>query len=111
MNQLLVVTTCPDLEVARRLAHALIERRLAACVNIVPGATSVYEWQGTVAEDRELLLLIKSRGERMEAMRELLAQLHPYELPELIAMPIEDGLPAYLAWLDSQLETPIADKK
>lgn len=104
MKQILALTTCPDMDVARRLAHVLVEQHLAACVNILPGATSVYKWQGKIEEASELVLLIKSREERLDEIRTQLVELHPYELPELIVVPIEEGLPAYLAWIDSQLE-------
>jgi periplasmic divalent cation tolerance protein len=85
---------------AERIATALVERGLAACVNIVPGVTSVYRWKGVVERDLELLLVIKTRADRFEALREALVSLHPYEVPELIAMPVDAGHPPYLAWLD-----------
>jgi periplasmic divalent cation tolerance protein len=85
---------------AERIATALVERGLAACVNIVPGVTSVYRWKGAVERDLELLLVIKTRADRFEALREALVSLHPYEVPELIALPVDAGHPPYLAWLD-----------
>jgi periplasmic divalent cation tolerance protein len=87
-------------EDAERIAHALVERRLAACVNIVPGLTSVYRWKGQVERDAESLLVIKTRRERIDALKAALTSLHPYEVPELVVLPIEDGHAPYLAWLD-----------
>jgi periplasmic divalent cation tolerance protein len=96
---LLCYCTCPDAEVAQRIAEALVEECLAACVNRVPGVASTYRWQGQVTTEREELLLIKTTGARFEALRERLLALHPYELPELIAVPVERGHAAYLDWL------------
>ncbi len=100
---LLALTTCPDADSAARIARALVEERLAACVSRVPGATSVYRWEGRVEEDTEVLLLIKTTGERLPTLRKRLLALHPYDVPELIALPIEDGLPAYLDWLQQSV--------
>ena len=85
---------------AERLARALVERRLAACVNVVPGVVSYYRWRGELQRDAERLLVIKTRAERLPALREALRELHPYELPELIALEITGGSEAYLSWLD-----------
>jgi periplasmic divalent cation tolerance protein len=98
---LLAFSTCPDRSTARRIAGALVEARLAACVNVVEGVTSVYEWKEALQEDAECLLLIKTRAERFEALREMLVRLHPYELPELVAVPLAAGLPGYLEWIDT----------
>jgi periplasmic divalent cation tolerance protein len=92
------------MEVAESLADTLVHERLAACVNILPGARSVYEWQGKVEKEEECVLLIKSRSDRFEALSTRLLEEHPYELPELIAVPIETGLSAYLSWIDAQLD-------
>ena len=88
---------------AQRIGRALVERRLAACVNVVPGVTSIYTWKGTVSTDAELLLVIKTRREKLDEMRRALVELHPYEVPELIAVAIEGGHPAYLEWIDSSV--------
>src|SRR6185437_89517 len=96
---LLCLSTCPDAETAAKIARTLVEERLAACVNRLPGVTSTYRWQGEIHEDSEVLLVIKTTGERLETLRRRLAALHPYELPELISVEITDGLPAYLEWL------------
>jgi periplasmic divalent cation tolerance protein len=95
----LLFSTCPDQDSARRIAHLLVAQKLAACVNIVPGLTSVYQWQGEIHEDQEVLLLIKSRLDLYAALEAALKQAHPYQTPELIACPISVGLPAYLNWI------------
>ncbi|AGA89051.1 uncharacterized protein involved in tolerance to divalent cations [Thioflavicoccus mobilis 8321] len=100
-NPLLALCTCPDAETADRLASALVEERLAACVNILPGITSVYHWRGQVERDDEVLLLIKTVAARFAALSERLVALHPYEVPEVIATPITAGLPAYLDWMSA----------
>ncbi len=96
----MALSTAPSAEVAEQLARALVERGLAACVNVVPGVTSFYRWRGQLQRDIECLLVIKTRAERLDDLRVALTQLHPYEVPELLALKVEAGLPAYLAWLD-----------
>lgn len=96
---LLALCTCPDSDSAARIARTLVDERLAACVSRLPGATSTYRWEGRVEEDNEVLLLIKTTAERFPVLRERLPALHAYDVPELIAVSIEDGLPAYLDWL------------
>jgi periplasmic divalent cation tolerance protein len=98
--RIVALTTVGTPEDADRIARALVERGLAACVNVVPGLISTYRWKGAVQREGELLLVIKTRAERFEALREALLALHPYEVPELIALPIEAGHAPYLAWLD-----------
>ena len=95
----LILCTCPDEECAEQLAHALVEQRVAACVNILPGIRSVYRWQGKLESAQENLLLIKSHSQAYPALEQLIQRLHPYELPEIIAVPVENGLPAYLDWI------------
>jgi periplasmic divalent cation tolerance protein len=102
MTALLALCTCPDLEVADRIALALVEERLAACVNRIGAVTSTYRWKGTVHRDDEVLLLIKTTHERFDALRERIVFLHPYELPEVIAVDIALGLPPYLEWIASE---------
>lgn len=104
MPHYLVLTTCPDLDRARNLAELLVRERLAACVNIVPLVHSVYEWQGAVQQEAECQLLIKTSSGRYAALEETLRRHHPYELPEIIAVPLTAGLPAYLHWIDQQTE-------
>lgn len=103
MPHILVLSTCADLNSAEQLAETLLSQRLAACINILPGARSLYVWKGTMQRDNEVVLLIKTHTDRLEKLKQVLPLLHPYELPELIAVPIDDGLPAYLGWLDQQL--------
>lgn len=100
-NVLLCYCTCPDAESAKHLAEALVGESLAACVNRIPGIQSTYRWKGEVTTDVEELLLIKTTTERFEALKERLLALHPYELPELIAVPVERGHAAYLDWVRS----------
>lgn len=95
----LVLTTCPDAAVAGRIAHALVDEGLAACVNILPPMRSVYRWKGQVEEATEQLLVVKILQARYPAVQDRIHALHPYELPEIIAVPIADGHPDYLGWL------------
>lgn len=99
MDVLLCLCTCPDAATAGQLAETLVGERLAACVNIVPGLRSVYRWQDAVQRDEEVLLLIKTTRTRYPALETRLPALHPYELPELVAVEVADGLPAYLRWV------------
>jgi len=100
----LVLCTCPDTETAGRLAAELVERRLAACVNILPEVTSVYRWQSKIETESEVLLLVKTRSDRYQEVEKTLLECHPYELPEVVAVSLEQGLSGYLAWLDSALD-------
>ena len=102
-GRLLVLSTVATAEDAERIARGLVERRLAACVNVVPGVLSTYRWNGAVERAGELLLLIKTRAETFDALREALLVLHPYEVPELIALPIGKGHAPYLKWLDENV--------
>jgi len=99
MSGLLVLTNLPERAAAERIAAALIDQRLAACVNILAPCRSVYRWKGGVQHDEEHPMLIKTTAERYPALEQALRAAHPYELPEIIAVPIERGLPAYLAWV------------
>ncbi|XP_032419964.1 protein CutA homolog isoform X1 [Xiphophorus hellerii] len=91
--------TCPNDTVAKDLARGIVERKLAACVNIVPAIKSVYEWQGKIEEDNEVLLMIKTRSSRVPALAEYVRSNHPYEVAEVISLPIEQGNPPYLKWI------------
>ena len=88
------------------MATILVEERLAACVNLVPGLTSIYRWQGTLRREPEYLLLIKTTAARFTQVHERIRALHPYEVPEIIALPIRDGDPAYLNWLTENTQVP-----
>jgi periplasmic divalent cation tolerance protein len=106
MTEMMVaLSTCGSEQEARKLARELVEARLAACVNIVPGVSSVYRWQGKIEEDAEWLLLIKTRREHLDRLRAQLEESHSYDVPELIALSIEEGARPYLEWLEQQLRT------
>ena len=102
METLLVLTNCPDEESANSIALAVIEAQLAACVNILPRIQSIYRWQGVVESATEIPLFIKSTAANYPALEKLIAGLHPYETPEIIALPITQGLPAYLNWVAAE---------
>jgi len=104
MAALLVLTNLPDRAAAERLADLVIEQKLAACVNIL-ACRSVYRWKGAVQHDEEQPMLIKTTAERYPALERALREGHPYELPEIIAVPIERGLPAYLDWVAAETKT------
>ncbi len=101
-DKIVVLTTCGSAEEAEKVARGLVDARLAACVNIVPGLRSIYRWKGAVEEAGEWLVVIKSRRDLLLGIREALTRLHSYELPECIAVPVVDGSEAYLAWIDSE---------
>lgn len=101
-SPLLCLVTAPDRTAAERLARALVDGRLAACVNILPGITSVYRWQGAVETGEEVLLLAKTMPGRLEALTARVAELHPFEVPEVIALDVRGGLPAYLQWIAAE---------
>ncbi len=100
----IVLSTAGSEDEARKIASHLVERRLAACVNIVPQMESIYRWQGKVESSREWLLLIKTDAEHFPAVRDAIRELHSYELPECIALHIEDGSSEYLDWLANSLK-------
>src|SRR5437764_11404626 len=102
MSTLLVFTNLPERAAAERLADVLVEKKLAACVNILAPCRSVYRWKGALQHDEEHPLLIKTTAERYGALEEALRAAHPYELPEIIAVPVERGLPAYLDWVATE---------
>lgn len=106
MDYCVVLVTVSSAADAKTIARALVEARLAACVNIIPGLTSIYRWEGDICEDSELLLVIKTRGQQVPALQERIEQLHSYALPEVIALPIAAGSAPYLAWLASCLTPP-----
>lgn len=99
---LLVLTNLPDADSAERISRLLVEQRLAACVNILAPCTSVYRWNDTLETASEIPLLIKTTRARYPALQAALTTAHPYELPEIVAVPLHEGLPAYLAWVGTE---------
>ena len=102
MSHVLVLTTLPDAESARTLARALVEGRLAACVTIGAPVESMYHWQGAIETAQEVPVTVKTRGELFDEVAAVIRSRHPYELPEILAVPVNDGLPDYLAWIDAE---------
>lgn len=101
MNRYTVtLVTCGKAADAKRIARAVVDERLAACVNVVPRVLSIYSWKGKRCEDREILLVIKSRRDRTARMAARIRALHPYEVCEIVQLPIASGNPAYLKWID-----------
>ena len=98
-DRLIVYCTCPDAATARKLAAEAVAAKAAACVNILPGLTSVFQWEGAVQTEDEYLLMIKTTGAAYPRLEAVLLEHHPYELPEVIAVPIERGLPGFLDWI------------
>ncbi len=102
METLTVITNCPDEETANAIALAIVEEKLAACVNILPRVQSIYRWQGSVEASAEIPLLIKTTADNSPALEARITTLHPYDVPEIIALPIARGLPAYLNWVATE---------
>ena len=100
---LVVLCTLPEQEIAARIAGILVQEQLAACVNIIPGLTSVYRWKDAVHQDNEVLLLIKSTAAIYPQLEQRIQALHPYELPEIIAVPIQTGQADYIQWINDSL--------
>jgi periplasmic divalent cation tolerance protein len=96
---LIVLCTCPNPEVAEKLARTLVEKELSACVNIIPSLTSIYRWQGEICQEQEVLLIIKTVKHLFPELEETIKRKHPYEVPEIIAIPVAEGSEAYLSWL------------
>ena len=104
METLLVITTCPDEETANTIALAAVESGLAACVNILPRVQSIYRWQGAIESAAEIPLFFKSTAANYPALEAAIRQRHPYDVPEIIALPISHGLPAYLNWVATETQ-------
>jgi periplasmic divalent cation tolerance protein len=102
-DKIVVLCTCASIEDGERLARALVTGRLAACVSVLPGMRSFYRWKGEIEASSECLLLIKSSRDRFDALREGIEKLHPYAVPEVLALPVVAGAPNYLAWLGESL--------
>lgn len=98
-GEAVVKITCPSNEVANDLASALVERRVAACVNVIPGITSIYRWQGEICRDPEVLLIVKTTFDQSEALLKVVGELHPYEVPEALWIAVDRGNESYLEWL------------
>lgn len=97
----IILCTCPDKDTAEKIARLLITGKVAACVNILPGITSIYLWQEQIESAQEHLLLIKASKSCYQAIEKTISEHHPYEIPEIIAVPIDNGLSEYLQWIDS----------
>ncbi len=102
-EHVVALTTCANPEQAEALARTLVESRLAACVNVVSGVRSFYRWQGKIEADAEQLLIIKTRRDMASKLKQVLLAEHPYDVPELVVLPIEDGSADYLKWIDSNV--------
>jgi periplasmic divalent cation tolerance protein len=107
---LAALTTAPSAETAKRLVRTLVERRLVACGTIIPGALSTYWWQGAVTEEEEVVVVLKTTAARWAALAAALPALHPYEVPELVALPIVGGYRPYLEWLRAETGAALAGK-
>jgi len=105
MDEILIISTVDTMDLAGKIAHAIVNEGKAACVNIVPGIRSIYRWEGETCDDQELLLLIKTSGIMFDQARECIRRLHTYDTPEIIAVPIKAGDPHYLKWLHAQIRT------
>jgi periplasmic divalent cation tolerance protein len=101
-DALVVLTTLASEEEAVALVRALLERRLVACGTVLPAGRSVYRWQGKIADEREAVVLLKTRSGRLESLKEAFATLHPYKVPELLALPVTAGLGRYLDWISAE---------
>jgi periplasmic divalent cation tolerance protein len=101
-----VLVTAPTVESAAEMARALVEEGLAACGNVIPGVRSIYRWAGAIHDDPEAVLLLKTDRRLVAALKERLPALHPYQVPELLALPVEEGVPPYLAWLAASVRPP-----
>jgi periplasmic divalent cation tolerance protein len=98
-DALLVFTTLPSADKAAELAKALVDERLAACANLLPAIRSIYRWQGKLQDENEVLVLLKTRAEHLERLKLRILELHPYEVPEVLAVPVEAGYQPYLDWI------------
>ncbi len=104
MDPIVVLITASTPEEAERIAGALVSERLAACANLLPGVASTYRWQGAVERAAETLLIVKTTRERLEALTERVRALHSYTVPEVVALPVVGGNPAYLRWVEESVE-------
>ena len=107
-DAIVVLTTVASDDEAVRLVQKLLERRLIACGTIFPGARSLYRWQGKIADERETVVMLKTRAARLETLRSAFNELHPYKTPELLALQVEAGLEKYLEWINSETTLALA---
>lgn len=107
-DAIVVLTTLAAPDEAQQFVRALLERRLVACGTLLPGARSLYRWQGQVVEEQEVVVLLKTRAARLEPLRAAFTELHPYKVPELLALPVEAGLEQYLQWIDGETSLSLA---
>lgn len=103
MSYQLLLCTCPDKLTAEKIARFIVEQQLAACVNVLPSVTSIYRWQNAIEQADEVLLLIKAKASVYAELEQTIKANHPYDVPEIIALEIKQGLPSYLQWIDSCL--------
>ena len=103
-DKIVIFSSCPSAEEAEKVARGLVEKRLAACVKMIPGARSFYRWKGEIEEAGEYVLLIKSRRDLFARLKTELAALHSYEVPEILAVPVVEGASSYIDWIDKELK-------
>jgi periplasmic divalent cation tolerance protein len=108
-DAVVVLTTVASEEEALPLIRSLLERRLIACGTMLPGARSLYRWEGRIADDREAVILLKTRSASVRALQEAFGELHPYKVPELLVLPVTGGLPRYLAWISDETSLGLSD--
>jgi periplasmic divalent cation tolerance protein len=107
-DAVVVLTTVSSDDEAVQLVKALLDRRLIACGTLLPGARSLYRWQGKVADEKETMVLLKTRSARIEALREAFGELHPYKVPELLALAVDGGTEKYLEWINEETSLSLA---
>jgi periplasmic divalent cation tolerance protein len=107
-DAIIVLTTVASEDEAVRLVRTLLDRRLVACGTLLPGARSMYRWQGKVADEREVVVLLKTRSARLESLQNAFGDLHPYKVPELLALPVSAGLEKYLEWINTETTLALA---
>ena len=107
-DAIVVLTTVASDEEAAKLVRALLERRLIACGTMFPGARSMYRWQGKIADEKEVVIMLKTRSARLDSLRSAFAELHPYKVPELLALPVAAGLEKYLEWINGETTLALA---
>jgi periplasmic divalent cation tolerance protein len=105
---MVALTTAPSVDVAEQIGRALVEERLAACANIVPGMTSIFRWRGAIERESEALIILKTTAADVEALERRVVELHPYEVPEVVALPVEAGHGPYLDWVRAEVGGDVA---